>query len=296
MQTKPLYKIPLFWLSLILVLVTGALVFLVVLLSSSQIPPAPPATTTAAITTQQTTVPTTAETTVETTVEETLLPVNPFGPNDFQFSGDYLTCLTAPSVLGIDVSSYQGIIDWQAVKGAGVEFAIIRVGGRGYGEKGVLYDDDYAQDNYRNAKAAGLSIGAYFFSQATTIEEAQEEARYILEKTADWELDMPIVYDWEYISEDARTANVDPETLTACCRAFCETILAAEKEAMIYFNPRQSEKRFYVDQLQDFPFWLAMYSDRMTYPHRVDMWQYTNVGKVPGIQGDVDINLFFPRE
>ena len=63
---------------------------------------------------------------------------------------------------------------------------------------------------------------------------------------------------------------------------------------MIYFNPRQSEKRFYVDQLQDFPFWLAMYSDRMTYPHRVDMWQYTNVGKVPGIQGDVDINVYMP--
>lgn len=243
-----------------------------------------------------TTEPSTAAATEETTVQtEPPLPTSPFGYNDFQYDGDYLTCLTQESVLGIDVSIFQGIIDWQAVKDAGVDFAIIRVGGRGYGTEGKLYADDNAQINYEGAKAAGIQVGAYFFSQAITEAEAREEAAYILEQTAHWEMDMPIVYDWEYISEEARTANLDPRTLTECTRAFCETVEQAGREAMIYFNPEQSHKQFYIEELGDYRFWLAMYADRMLYPHRVDMWQYTNEGTVPGIEGNVDINLYFPN-
>lgn len=240
--------------------------------------------------------PSTAAATAETTIQtEPPLPTSPFGYNDFQYDGDYLTCLTQESVLGIDVSIFQGIIDWQAVKAAGVDFAIIRVGGRGYGAEGKLYADDNAQMNYEGARAAGIRVGAYFFSQAITEAEAREEAAYILEQTAHWEMDMPIVYDWEYISEEARTANLDPRTLTECTRAFCEAVEQAGREAMIYFNPEQSHKQFYIEELGDYRFWLAMYADRMLYPHRVDMWQYTNEGSVPGIEGNVDINLYFPN-
>ena len=243
-----------------------------------------------------TTQPSTAAATAETTVQtEPPLPTSPFGYNDFQYDGDYLTCLTQESVLGIDVSIFQGIIDWRSVKEAGVDFAIIRVGGRGYGTEGKLYADDNAQMNYEGARAAGIRVGAYFFSQAITEAEAREEAAYILEQTAHWEMDMPIVYDWEYISEEARTANLDPRTLTECTRAFCEAVEQAGREAMIYFNPEQSHKQFYIEELGDYRFWLAMYADRMLYPHRVDMWQYTNEGSVPGIEGNVDINLYFPN-
>jgi len=228
--------------------------------------------------------------------EETRLAPYPFSAADFTLENGYLQCNADTAVFGIDVSGYQGDIDWQQVKQAGVEFAIIRVAGRGYGQNGVLYDDGYAQKNYEGAKQAGIQVGAYFFSQAITPAEAVEEANYILDYTKDWELDFPIVYDWEYISEDARTGNVDVQTLTACTAAFCHTVENAGREAMIYFNPHQAHKQFNLEELADYGFWLAMYSYDMDYPYKVDMWQYSDAGTVPGIQGKVDLNLYFPYD
>ena len=229
-------------------------------------------------------------------IQETLIAPNPFTAEDFVMENGYLQCTADTAVFGIDVSGFQGDIDWQQVKDAGVEFAIIRVAGRGYGQKGTLYDDGYAQQNYEGAKAAGIAVGAYFFSQAITPEEAVEEANYILDYTKDWEMEFPIVYDWEYIDEDARTGNVDAETLTACTAAFCHTVENAGREAMIYFNPHQNQKQFNLEELTDYRFWLAMYSTEMTYPYKVDMWQYSASGTVPGITGKVDLNLYFPYD
>ena len=239
--------------------------------------------------------------TPETTVTEaTTLPPPPpnvFDPADFVYDEQgYLTCTAGPYERGIDVSAYQGKVDWKKVADSGVTFAIIRVAGRGYGSTGNLYDDKLAQDNYKGAKAAGLKVGAYFFSQAISPEEAVEEAEYLLEKTADWELDMPLVYDWEYISEEARTANVDQQTLTDCMIAFCDRILEENKEPMIYFNPNHATRMFHIEQVKDYPFWLAMYTDWMTFPYKFNMWQYTNTGTVPGVKGNVDINLLFRYE
>lgn len=234
---------------------------------------------------------------VATTTEATTLPpppANEFDPADFVYDEDgYLTCTAGSYERGIDVSAYQGDINWKKVADSGVTFVIIRVAGRGYGSSGALYDDKLAQANYEGAKAAGLKVGAYFFSQAISPEEAVEEAEYLLEKTADWELDMPLVYDWEYISEEARTANVDQQTLTDCMIAFCERIIEEGREPMIYFNPNQAKRLFHIEQVVDYPFWLAMYTDWMTYPYKFNMWQYTNTGSVPGIRGNVDINLLF---
>lgn len=232
---------------------------------------------------------------LQTEPSEPPFPLNPYGPTDFQYDGAYLTCLAGESELGIDVSGFQGAIDWAQVRDAGVKFVMIRVGGRGYGQAGTLYEDGRAAENYAGAKAAGLRVGAYFFSQAISVEEAEEEAAYVLELIRDWELDMPVVFDWEYINEEARTANVDKRTLTDCTLAFCQAIENAGKEAMIYFNPNQSDNHIYLEELTDYRSWLAMYSDRMTYPYQVDMWQYTNAGNVPGIDGVVDINLYFPH-
>lgn len=225
---------------------------------------------------------------------ESPFPENPYKEEDFVYEGDYLTCLAGESILGIDVSEFQGQIDWQQVASAGIKYAMIRVGGRGYGAAGVLYEDALARANYEGARAAGLKVGAYFFSQAITPEEAREEANFVLEKTADWQLDMPVVFDWEYMGDTARTANVDKRTLTACTLAFCEKIEASGKEAMCYFNPDHAENYLHLEELTDYRFWLAMYTDRMTYPYRVDMWQYTIDGIVPGITGKVDVNLYFP--
>ena len=182
----------------------------------------------------------------------------------------------------------------QVVKASGVEFAIIRVGYRGYGN-GALMADENAQINYQNAKAAGLKIGAYLFSQAISVEEAQEEAAFFLEQIKDWELDLWAVYDWEYISAEARTANVDALTLTKCTKAFLDAVAEVGHQPMVYFNRSQSEKRLFMNTLAGYDFWLAMYHDPIdTFAHRPDMWQYTNTGRVPGINGNVDINLWFP--
>ncbi len=241
------------------------------------------------------------ETTQQT---ETLAPIvpttqtpteNPLQPEDFAYEGDYLTCLNMPARRGVDVSFWQGDIDWTQVASAGMEFAMIRLGYRGT-TKGGLGADDYAGINYENATAAGLQVGGYFFSQAVTPEEAIEEAEFVLDMIRGWNITMPIVYDWEYGGADSRTANVDARTLTDCTLAFCRTIEQAGYEAMIYFNEDQSNKDMHLGELTDYRFWLAQYGEMLDYPYQVDMWQYTCEGSVPGIEGNVDINLLFEYE
>lgn len=219
------------------------------------------------------------------------IPLSAYGAGDFAYDGDYLTCTAGNAVLGVDVSSHQGTVDWSQVKSAGFEFAMIRVGYRGY-TQGSLSIDECAADNLSGAKAAGLQVGAYFFSQAISVEEARKEAKLCIEFLEDYSLDLPLVFDWEYVSGSARTGNMDAETVTACALAFCETVEAAGYEAMIYFNPHIAEEYLDLTQLTAYPFWLALYSDNMTYPYTFEMWQYTDSGSVPGIQGKADINLW----
>ena len=190
-------------------------------------------------------------------------------------------------------SDGDGEIDWDKVKQAGVEFAIIRVGGRNYSGDGEIYEDTNANKNSAGARAAGIKVGVYFFAQAINPEEAREEAEFVLEAIKDWEIQMPVVYDWEYVDETARTAELDARTLTDCTIAFCETVQKAGYEPMIYFNRDQSHKQMYMEELINFGFWLAMYDQVMDYPYKIDMWQYSCTGSVPGIAGDVDMNLYF---
>lgn len=219
------------------------------------------------------------------------LAENPYSAGDFTYEGDYLTCTAGSARLGVDVSSHQREVDWARVAGAGMEFAMVRIGYRGY-TYGSISTDEYAAANLTGAKAAGLQVGAYFYSQAITPEEAAEEAEFCIEFLKDHALDLPVVFDWEYVNSTARTANMDMETLTECARVFCAAIEDAGFDAMIYFNPDIARNLLDLELLTEYPFWLALYSD-MTYPHRVDMWQYTQKGTVPGIAGDADINLWF---
>ena len=103
-----------------------------------------------------------------------------------------------------------------------------------------------------------------------------------------------MVYDWEYVSTDARTAAMDRRTLTDCAIAFCEAIEDAGFDPMVYFNPDLARNMFLLEELTAYDFWLAMYDDQMDFPFRVDLWQYTHTGSVPGIEGDVDVNLYLP--
>lgn len=221
------------------------------------------------------------------------LPTNPYSPGDFTYDENgFLTCTAADTRLGIDVSDHQREIDWQQVAQAGIEFAFVRIGYRGYSEGGI-YADEYAPRNIENAQANGLDVGVYFYSQALTPGEAVEEAEFCLEFLESYDIQLPVVFDWEYVSTEARTGMMDMQTLTACAIAFCETVRTAGYEAMLYANPDIARNFLDLRQLQDYPFWLALYSDTMDYPHRMDYWQYTAGGTVPGITGNVDINLQF---
>lgn len=231
--------------------------------------------------------------------DPTLPPLaqNPYGAGDFAYNNGYLTCLAGKSTLGIDVSSHQGTIDWTKVAQTDIGFAMVRIGYRGYGD-GKLCVDSMWQDNVQDARENGLKVGIYFFSQAITVEEAVEEANFVLELLDGIDLDMPIVFDWEQIIDTARTANMDPEILIACTLAFCRQVEKAGYEPMVYFNIDIANRLLDLEQVQQsgYKFWLAMYTDRMTYPHKIDMWQYTDGGMVPGIQGNVDLNLYFTYE
>ncbi len=218
---------------------------------------------------------------------------NPYGKLDFQYENNYLKCQAGDSRTGIDVSAHQQEIDWKKVKASGVEFAMIRVGYRGY-ESGKITADKYAKANLKGALDAGLEVGVYFFSQALDVEEAKEEAAFVLEAIEDYEITMPVVYDWEAVKKDgSRTQKMDARTLTDCSLAFLKAVEDAGYWPMLYFNTHQSRTLLHLSELKQYDFWLARYSDRMTYPYKLKMWQYTNTGRVPGIAGNTDINVFF---
>lgn len=218
---------------------------------------------------------------------EQALPQSPFTAEDFTYEDHYLVCTAAETLVGIDVSHHQGEIDWQQVAASGVDFVMVRLGYRGLSGD-ALYEDRYVQQNLQGARDAGLLVGAYFYSQAINTREAKEEAFYALEILGDFELDLPLVYDWE---QEKRTKNMATKEVTACSYAFCRIIEKAGHQPMIYFNSYQAENLMELAYLTEYPWWLAMYDTEAPFPCRFDMWQYTSSGSVPGIEGNVDLDV-----
>lgn len=197
------------------------------------------------------------------------------------------------SHFGIDVSVHQGTIDWQQVKNAGVEFAILRAGYRTYG-LGEINIDEAFEENAQKAIEAGINVGVYFFSQATNTEEAIQEADALLDVISKYNITYPVVYDWELIYDDkARTDNIPVDVLTDCCISFCERVKSAGYTPMVYQNKGTTLFKLDLPRLQDYDFWLAEYSDKATYYYDYEIWQYSCTGKIPGISGDVDLNISF---
>lgn len=200
---------------------------------------------------------------------------------------------------GIDVSTFQQEIDWQTVADSGIDFAFIRAGYRGYGKGGIVEDDRFRQ-NVAGARAAGLRVGLYFFSQAITPEEAAEEAQWLVDAAQDFRIDMPLVFDWENIDpssvasgDTVRTAEMTGEDVTACAVAFCTAVEAAGYDAAVYGNRWQGYYDYDFTQLKDYAFWVSApgTADDFYYAH--DFWQYSYQGTVPGITGHVDRDLWF---
>lgn len=231
--------------------------------------------------------------TLESSVTRSVTPPY-YNWDGFSQSGQrytYTDGATVASKTGIDVSEAQGVIDWNAVRADGIEFALIRVGYRGSTE-GHVYLDDYYTANMQGARAAGLQCGAYFFSQAVSIEEAQEEAAFLIDALGGTPLEYPVVFDYEiHVSGvNSRASGVSGQVATEIARTFCEAVEAAGYSTMIYGNGNDLG-RFDSRFMKERPVWFAEYGALPSYKERFVIWQYTNEGTVAGISGAVDLNL-----
>ena len=194
----------------------------------------------------------------------------------------------------IDVSKHNGDIDWNAVKAAGVDYAIIRVGYRGYGTARLVQDACFDQ-NMRGAINAGIRVGAYIVTQAVNTEEAVEEASFIVEKCRGYNVTLPLAIDVEWTTNrDGRADYISVSTRTDVINAFARTVMNSGYAAMAYANKDWFENKIYSGNLfSSCKIWLAQYRNtEYTYGGRVNMWQYTSKGRVDGINGDVDISAW----
>lgn len=226
------------------------------------------------------------------------VPVNSYDPRGFYYdSNDFIHYEVdgRQAFMGIDVSTYQNTIDWAQVAEAGIEFAMVRVGRRGYGAEGNLGMDTHYVENIVGARQNGLEVGVYFFSQATNILELEEEIELLLSLIQNYDITYPVVFDWEFIDnvDWARTDATTGEELTALAKHFCQRIEGAGYTPMVYFNWDMGYCYYDLSQLTDYPFWLAELTAFPRFYYHFDMWQYTFTGQVPGIEGPVDMNLSF---
>lgn len=197
------------------------------------------------------------------------------------------------SYKGIDVSRFQGDIDWNAVAESGVSFAFIRVGNRGYGT-GVIVDDSKFEANIQKANEAGIKVGVYFFSQAITEEEALEEVNYVLEKIAPYQVECPVVVDLEMIAgAEGRADALTPEERTHIMKTFCDAVAEAGYKPMIYMNLEMAAIRVNMEELEAYDKWFAYYNPEMYFPYEYKVWQYSEKGTVDGVPNQVDLNICF---
>ena len=197
--------------------------------------------------------------------------------------------------VGIDVSSYQGDIDWKAVADSrNIDFAMIRVGYRGYGSEGKLDTDSRYEDNLKGAQENKVPMGVYFFTEAINYDEGVEEANYVLSLIEDYNVTYPVVIDTEYVNDsNARANDISNSDRTDAIVGFCETIKASGHTPMIYASRNWFVQNMDIDRLGEYELWVAQYANVPYFPYKFTGWQYTYEGSVPGIEAPVDINVWF---
>ncbi|MBR2696749.1 MAG: glycoside hydrolase family 25 protein [Parasporobacterium sp.] len=196
----------------------------------------------------------------------------------------------------IDVSSNQDVIDWERVKAAGIEYAIMRTGYRTYGS-GIIKTDETCYWNLKQAKKAGLKVGVYFFSQAINEEEAREEAEFVLDQIHSFDMDLPVYFDTEEINYDnARTDGLSGEELTNIAIAFCEYVKEAGYTPGIYANQMWLCNKLDLLRLEQYDIWLAKYAEELNYPYEIQAWQFSSEGRVDGIGPAVDLDVIIEKK
>ncbi len=194
---------------------------------------------------------------------------------------------------GIDVSKFQGTIDWEKVAADGVDFAFVRVGYRGY-ETGKLVEDENCKINIENALKSNIKTGVYFYTQAITVEEAVEEAQFVIDIVKDYDINYPVAFDLEVVGDSlARTNNLTAEQRVEIVKAFCDTVKEAGYTPMLYGNLASMFSLVEYEDVLDYDKWFAYYDVELYFPYDLAIWQYSCTGKVDGIEGDCDLNIAF---
>ena len=213
---------------------------------------------------------------------------------EWKGTATYMKGTTKEAKKGVDVSTFQGDINWNKVKNSGIEFAIIRLGFRGYENGKIVLDTKY-KDNIEGALEVGLDTGVYFFTEALTETEAIEEAEFVIENLKGYKINMPVVIDVEESAniEKTRTRNLTADQRTKNVIAFCETIKNAGYDVMIYGNLRSFMIMMNIEELEGYDKWFAYHKYPFHFPYKIKMWQYTAYEKIDGINGKADVNLMF---
>lgn len=197
------------------------------------------------------------------------------------------------SFVGADISKYQENVDFETLKNEGVDYVMIRVGARGYSTGQITLDDNF-DDNMVRAKEAGLDVGVYFYSQAISEAEAVEEANFVLEHIAGYEIDYPVAFFMEKISNDkARIDGLSKSDKTMAARAFLNTVKDAGYMPMVYGTKEWLIKEVDLSKLTEYDIWLSQNEDIPDYPYRFTMWQYTSTGEIGGIEGYANLSVNF---
>ncbi len=229
----------------------------------------------------------------EITIPKYNYPVNAYDANFFTNNQGVMK-YGDNSAIGINVTSKNGEIDWAQVKQSGVDFVMIRVGYREQYKGGRVEDSNFVQ-NIEGATEAGLAVGVYFFSQAVSVEEAEQEAAFVIEKIQPYQVTYPISFNWEFGEEKngdvARTKNCTPLEITSFAKAFCSTVSKTGHTAMFHANKEMAYDNFNLDELSGNQIWYAEYAEKPAFYYDFKIWQYSELAEVPGISGSVKMSL-----
>lgn len=227
-------------------------------------------------------------------LEKFTYPVYNEENKEWEGTATYMEGTEKEAKKGVDVSTFQGDIDWKKVKKSGMEFAIIRLGFRGY-ESGKIVLDSKFEDNIEGSLKAGLDTGVYFFTEALNEKEAIEEADFVIENLKEYKINMPVVIDVEESAntEKTRTRDLTADQRTKNVIAFCEHIKKAGYDVMIYGNLKSFMIMMNIEELEEYDKWFAYYRYPFHFPYKIKMWQYTAYERIDGIDGKADVNLMF---
>ena len=230
-------------------------------------------------------------------ITEGLLSLSSYNPDNFRIDDGFMAYFDDDgnkiSHLGCDLSYHNKYVNWDELAASGCEFVMLRCGYRGYSEGGLAKDEKF--DLYASeAQRVGLKLGVYFFTQAVTVEEAEEEAKYVLDLIENYNISYPVAFDTEYIDDDSartNTVEISDELRSDICRAFCEKIREKGYYPMIYASENWMRRYLELESLREYDFWAPQYLEENDFLFDFTMWQYTDCGSIQGVKGDVDLDI-----